>query len=448
MDALEARLRRRLGLGGARRDLLLAGSAFCYAVVPALRDVRARRSTGFRRSRSAGLLEEHPEHVRLLSGPGEVEIIRTTTKVLVQILLLLGLLTVGLGASRASEVHRAPWPGERLFLAGWLADGGRCSCATAPTRTRRRSWRGCCRSSRRRRGCCCPLAIPVRRIFAEARPAGRPPPATGGGGPGLHRRRPGGGHPREGRGEAPPLDRGFRRHARARGHDAADRHPVDRRAPRRCRSSPTSSCRRSTRAFPVVRGSIDTVVGIVHVKDLFEAIRAGKPPVDRRADARGVLRARSRRRSRSSCASSSAATSGWRSSWTSTAASRAWSPVEDLPGGDRRRDLRRARGRARGRSRRRRERVLGLRQGRTSRPSGSSSAAGPEEEEFTTVGGFLAARPGPHPAARRDAPRVGPALHRRGSGPPPGLPRADRADARALSRQPSALSRTDRTRRS
>ncbi|HMA17318.1 MAG TPA: hypothetical protein VKS03_02675, partial [Thermoanaerobaculia bacterium] len=38
-----------------------------------------------------GLLEEYPERARILSGPGEVDIIRTTTKVLVQVLLLAGL---------------------------------------------------------------------------------------------------------------------------------------------------------------------------------------------------------------------------------------------------------------------------------------------------------------------------------------------------------------------
>ena len=36
--------------------------------------------------RLRGLLEENPERARLLAGPGEVEITRTTTKVLVQIL--------------------------------------------------------------------------------------------------------------------------------------------------------------------------------------------------------------------------------------------------------------------------------------------------------------------------------------------------------------------------
>ena len=65
---------------------------------------------------------------------------------------------------------------------------------------------------------------------------------------------------------------------------------------------------------------------------------------------------------------------------------------------------------------------------------------GPEEEEFTTVGRLPREPPRPHPAARRVLPRVGPALHGRGSRPPPGLPREDRAGRRALRRRPSALS--------
>ena len=66
-----------------------------------------------------GLLEEHPEHSGLLAGPGEVEILRTTTKVLVQILLLLGLLTVVSGFVSFGVVHPWAWGGA-IFLAGWF----------------------------------------------------------------------------------------------------------------------------------------------------------------------------------------------------------------------------------------------------------------------------------------------------------------------------------------
>ncbi len=145
------------------------------------------------------------------------------------------------------------------------------------------------------------------------------------GSPGLHRRRPPGGHPREGGGEAPAVDRGLRRHARARGHDAAA--PTSSGSTWRGvarRSSSTSSSSRSTPASRSCAARSTRVVGIVHVKDTL----AGDPrrSVSRSiADARCARRTscRRRRRSPSSCASSSAATSGWRSSWTSTAASRA-----------------------------------------------------------------------------------------------------------------------------
>ena len=40
-----------------------------------------------------GLMEEHPERTRILSGAGQAELVRTTTKVVVQALLLAGLLS-------------------------------------------------------------------------------------------------------------------------------------------------------------------------------------------------------------------------------------------------------------------------------------------------------------------------------------------------------------------
>ncbi len=116
-----------------------------------------------------GLLEEHPERARILSGPGEIEIIRTTTKVLVQILLLAGLLTVVSGFQAFGVEPAWAWGGG-VFLAGWLVSevvllklGG----AADPERTVARllpvvtgaSW------------LLLPLAIPVRKIFnARAAP--------------------------------------------------------------------------------------------------------------------------------------------------------------------------------------------------------------------------------------------------------------------------------------
>jgi hypothetical protein len=69
--------------------------------------------------KTRGLLEEHPERARILSGPGEVEIIRTTTKVLVQILLLAGLLTVVSGFESFGVEPAWAWGGG-VFLVGWL----------------------------------------------------------------------------------------------------------------------------------------------------------------------------------------------------------------------------------------------------------------------------------------------------------------------------------------
>ncbi len=66
-----------------------------------------------------GLLEEHPERARLLSGAGQVEIVRTTTKVFVQALLLTGLLTT-VSAMESFGVPR-PWLwGGVSFVTGWL----------------------------------------------------------------------------------------------------------------------------------------------------------------------------------------------------------------------------------------------------------------------------------------------------------------------------------------
>ena len=66
-----------------------------------------------------GLLEEHPERARLLSGPGQVEIVRTTTKVFVQVLLLAGLLTT-VSLLEILDVDR-PWAwGGAFFVAGWM----------------------------------------------------------------------------------------------------------------------------------------------------------------------------------------------------------------------------------------------------------------------------------------------------------------------------------------
>ncbi|MEO8191885.1 MAG: hemolysin family protein [Acidobacteriota bacterium] len=96
--------------------LITAG--FCYLVF-LLFETFALALDRLSPIRLRGLFEEHPDRARILSGPGEIEITRTTTKVLVQILLLTGLLTVvhafaGFGV-------QPPWAwGGGVFFLGWI----------------------------------------------------------------------------------------------------------------------------------------------------------------------------------------------------------------------------------------------------------------------------------------------------------------------------------------
>jgi magnesium and cobalt exporter, CNNM family len=219
-----------------------------------------------------GLLEEHPERARILSGPGEIEIIRTTTKVLVQILLLAGLLTVVSGFQTLGVETAWAWGGG-IFLAGWLVSevmllklGG----AADPERTVARllpvvtaaSW------------LLLPLAIPVRKIF-NARAA-----------PKI---------------ETDATDQEVQAYidvGRQEGIlekeeeklllsivDFGDTRVREVMTPRTdivwidVASSLTVLADLFVESkysrIPVVRGSIDTIVGIVHVKDTLQSIRAG-----------------------------------------------------------------------------------------------------------------------------------------------------------------------------
>ncbi|MGH9443154.1 MAG: hemolysin family protein [Thermoanaerobaculia bacterium] len=66
-----------------------------------------------------GLLDEHPKTLSLLAGREEPAVVKTTLKVLVQILLLAGLWTLIRGL--ASLEVPAPWAlGGAVFLLGWL----------------------------------------------------------------------------------------------------------------------------------------------------------------------------------------------------------------------------------------------------------------------------------------------------------------------------------------
>ncbi len=220
-----------------------------------------------------GLLEEHPERARILAGPGEVEIVRTTTKVLVQILLLTGLLTVVSAFGSFGLSHPWAW-GSGVFLVGWMltevlllrhvavSDPEKIVARLLPTITAA-SW------------LLWPLAIPARKIF-ERRERLQAPPAT------------------EEEVQA-YIDVGREEGILEKEEeklllsivDFGDTRVREVMTPRTdivwidAASSPEvladlfASSKYSR--IPVARGSIDRVVGIIHVKDVFEVIRAGQP---------------------------------------------------------------------------------------------------------------------------------------------------------------------------
>jgi magnesium and cobalt exporter, CNNM family len=219
-----------------------------------------------------GLLEEHPERARILAGPGDVEITRTTTKVLVSVLLLTGLLTVVSAFNSLGVMPGWAWGGG-LFLVGWLLTEIlllRASARSDPEKTVARllpmitaaSW------------LLLPFAIPVRRIFAS-RERLQAPPAT------------------EGELQA-YIDVGREEGILEKEDeklllsivDFGDTRVREVMTPRTdiawidAASSPQTladlfgSSKYSR--IPVVRGSIDTVVGVVHVKDMFEALRTDR----------------------------------------------------------------------------------------------------------------------------------------------------------------------------
>ena len=155
-----------------------------------------------------------------------MEITRTTTKVLVQILLLAGLLSV-VHASAGFGLT-PPWAwGGGVFLR-LAPDGAGAVARGRRDRIPRRSSSGSSRSSPRRPGYSCRS----RSRFGRSSGAERVRPGSSGdrrGSPGVHRRRARGRDPREGRGEAASLDRGLRRHPRAGSHDPEDGRRLHRR---------------------------------------------------------------------------------------------------------------------------------------------------------------------------------------------------------------------------
>jgi putative hemolysin len=217
-----------------------------------------------------GLLEEHPERARLLAGPGEVEITRTTTKVFLQVLLFTGLLTVVSAFNSFGISPGWAWGGA-VFLLGWLATEIvllRAGASSDPERVVTKllpaidaaSW------------LLFPLAIPVRKIF-ERRERLQAPHAT------------------EGEVQA-YIDVGREEGILEKEEeklvlsvvDFGDTRVREVMTPRTdvvwidAASSPEALADLFVASkysrVPVARGTIDTIVGIVHVKDMFEAIRS------------------------------------------------------------------------------------------------------------------------------------------------------------------------------
>ncbi len=252
--------------------ILILSAGFCYAAF-LLFETFALALDRLSPIKIRGLLEEHPERARILSGAGEVEIVRTTTKVVVQALLLAGLLTT-VSVLEAYEVPR-PWLiGGTFFVVGWLfteiallrrdanRDPERIVARLLPLITAA-SW------------LLLPVAFLIRRIFAGRAPGPEKPA------------------------EATEQEvRAYIDVGRQEGIlekeeekllmsivDFGDTRVREVMTPRTdivwidVASSLTvlfdlfveSKCSR----IPVVRGSIDTVVGVVHVKDALQAIRSG-----------------------------------------------------------------------------------------------------------------------------------------------------------------------------
>ena len=220
-----------------------------------------------------GLLEEHPQRARILSGPGEMEIIRTTTKVLVQALLLAGLLTVVSGFQAVGLEPAWAWGGA-VFLVGWLAseiallrfgaaaDAEKTVARLLPVVTGA-SW------------LLAPLAIPVRKILnGRAAAAPETTPATEeevqayidvGRQEGILEKE-------EEKLLLSIVDFGDTR-VREVMTPRTDIVWIDVAASLTVLADLFVESKYSR--IPVVRGSIDTVVGIIHVKDTLQSIRAG-----------------------------------------------------------------------------------------------------------------------------------------------------------------------------
>jgi CBS domain containing-hemolysin-like protein len=225
-----------------------------------------------------GLLEEHPERARLLAGPGKVEIVQTTTKVFVQILLLTGLLSIVSGLAAVGVANPWAWGGG-VFLFGWLLTEIillRKSAASDPEKSVTRllpvvtaaSW------------LLLPLALPVRKIFEAREKAEQVAPAS----PATEEevqayidvgRKEGILEKEEEKLLLSIVDFGDTR-VREVMTPRTDIAWVDAAASFSVLADLFVSTKYSR--IPVARGTIDRVIGIVHVKDTLGSIRAGASP--------------------------------------------------------------------------------------------------------------------------------------------------------------------------
>ena len=254
--------------------IALLGSAFCYLAF-LLFETFALALDRLSPIKLRGLLEEHPERARILSGPGEAEIVRTTTKVLVQVLLLLGLISLVM-ALASFGLHPAWAWGGAVFLAGWLgaevlllSHGARSDPEKIVARLlpvlEIASW------------LLLPVAIPVRKIFERRTRAGAaaaPPEATDeevqafievGREEGILEKE-------EEKLLLSIVDFGDTR-VREVMTPRTDIVWIDVASTLSELADLFVSSKYSR--IPVVRGSIDTVVGIAHVKDTLAALRSG-----------------------------------------------------------------------------------------------------------------------------------------------------------------------------
>ncbi len=292
-----------------------------------------------------GLLEEHPERARILSGPGQVEIVRTTTKVF------------DAGAAPARPAHDRVGPrdaagsaavalGRALLPRRLDADRDRAHPQRRGPRPRDASSPACCPSSRRPRGSSC--RSPTRSAGsspARATSSEKPAEAT------------------EEEVQA-YIDVGRQEGILEKDEeklllsivDFGDTRVREVMTPRTdvvwidVASSLTVLfdlfVESKYSRIPVVRGSIDTVLGVVHVKDTLEVLRAGAQRSHRGPDAGGLLRSGDQEGLGAAAGVSAAASlDGDRR----RRVRRRLRPGDGRgpPRGDRRRDLRRARGRTR-----------------------------------------------------------------------------------------------------